>query len=202
MAQQLLDRAGDGRRVGQPRGLPGVAQQQEGGEPDHVGGGLVVGDQQQHSGGGDLAEAEVVAGGEPAEDVVAGAAPLLRGEAAEVVEQLGLGPAHLGLLHRGADQDAAELLEHLPVLVRDAQQQADHQGGHRQREVADQVGGATGRGHAVEGLVDDLLDLGAHRLDPLDQEVPGDHAAQPGVLGVVEAEEVGVGGEDCPCGRG
>ncbi|MFE3864859.1 hypothetical protein ACFXPT_31070 [Streptomyces goshikiensis] len=61
-----------------------------------------------------------------------------------------------------------------------------------------EVGLGAACGHPLERVVHDLLDVGAHRLDSLDQEVTGDHAAQPGVFWVVEAEEAGVGGEHFP----
>ncbi len=197
--QQLLHRTGHRRRIGQPGHLLRVAQQQRGGEPDHVGGGLVPGDQQQHPGRGDLAQGEVLPGRQPAQDVVPGLGPLAFGEPAQVVQQLFLRPGHVPVVGRGGEQQPAVRLELLAVLVRDAQQQADDEGGHRQGEVGDQVGGpgrAAPGDHPVQRLVHDLLDAGAHLLHPLDQEVPGDHPAQPGVLGVVEAEEGGVGGDE------
>ncbi len=154
----------------------------------------MAGDEQQQPGRGDLGRPEVLPGGEAAQHVVAGPAELLGGQPGQVVLQLALrlpGPGRRG---GAVEQRPAQALEELVVSVGHPEQQADDERGHRQGEVGDQVGGGAAGGHPVDGVVHDPLDLGAHRLDPLDQEVLGDHPAQPGVFGVVEPEEAGVGG--------
>ncbi|WP_232241201.1 hypothetical protein [Kutzneria sp. 744] len=75
------------------------------------------------------------------------------------------------------------------VRVRHAEQLADDQRRHRQREVGDQVGGLVAGQHVVDQAVDDLLDARPHGLHPLDHEVAGQHLAVPVVLGVVHRDE-------------
>ena len=71
-----------------------------------------------------------------------------------------------------------------------AEQLADDEAGHREREVGHQVGGRTRLRHRVEVLVDDLGDARLEPPDPLDGELAGEQAPQPGVLGRVEHQQV------------
>ena len=83
------------------------------------------------------------------------------------------------------------MLEELVVFVWDAEHLADHLGGHRKRELGDDVGGLRARQDRVDALVGDLLDRGPQALDALEGERLGQHPAEPGVL-------LGVGGEHRP----
>src|SRR5690606_24398048 len=64
------------------------------------------------------------------------------------------------------------LLEELVVVVRDAEQLADHQRGHRQRQRLHQVDRPGTGEHGRDVVVDDLLDPRRERLDALDGELP------------------------------
>ena len=81
-------------------------------------------------------------------------------------------------------------LEVLAVVVRHAEQLADHQRRDGQREVLHQIDGRPGGFHRVELLIDDLGDAWFQALHPADGELGGEHAAQPLVFGRVEAEQV------------
>jgi hypothetical protein len=64
------------------------------------------------------------------------------------------------------------------VGVRHAEQSADHQRGHRQREGLDQVDRPRTGEQLVHELVDEPLHVSARMvLDPLDRELRGHHAA-------------------------
>ena len=99
----------------------------------------------------------------------------------------------LAVLRRGVagQPDVRVVLEELVVFVWDAEHLADHPGGHRQRELRDDVGGLRAGQDRVDALVGDLLDGGAQALDALEGERLGQHPAEPGVL-------LGVGGEHRP----
>ncbi len=170
VAQQLLDARAQGVRAGgQQRPLVGAAQQGQRGERGHVRGALVAGDQEQEAHGRGLLKRQVLAAGKPAEDVVTGAAPLVRGEFGQVRHEFAVGGG--GLLGRGGvvEQGPAERLEEVVVPVGHAEQQADHQRGYGEREVGHQVGASAVPGHPVDRPVHDLLDLRAQRVDPLHQ---------------------------------
>lgn len=99
------------------------------------------------------------------------------------------------------EQGAAERLEQVVVLVGNSQHQADGQRRDRKGEVGHEVGRGASVRHSVHGPVDDVLDSGPEFLDALDQEVLGDHAAQPSVFGVVHADEAGLHGRQFPLTR-
>lgn len=174
--------------------LAGATQQGEHADGRHVRGGLVPGDQEQKAERGRLLVGQVLAGGEPAEDVVSGLPTLALRQLRQIARELSVGPLRLRAGGAVVEESPAERLEQVVVLVRHPQHQADDQRRDRQREVRHQVGRGATLGHAVHGPVDDVLDARAQFLDPLDQEVLGDHPAQPGVLGVVHADETRLGG--------
>ena len=196
VAHQLLDDVGDkGRVIGlaQPFECVGMLQQCHGAQRDHARRRFVAGLQQDHAvhHRGLTAEFTLgdVVGDQPAHQVVTGFALLERGQFPHVVEH-GPDRRHLLFVGRsGVESLRAVVLKELVLLVGDAEQQADHQRRHRQREVADQVGGRPGLDHVVQESVDEILDLWPHRLGSPEGEVPGHHSTQSVVLGIVDAGE-------------
>ncbi len=147
------------------------------------------GDQQQHRGADDLLRAHLAAGEHPADQVVLGLTPTLGDQLAEVVPQLlAEGP---GLLRLGVEVDhlRGPGLEELVIGVRHAEQLADHQRGHRQRERRDQVRGVARGQHVLDQPVHDLLDARAHLLQAGHGELRDQQLAEPAVLGRVHADE-------------
>ncbi|MGW4845188.1 hypothetical protein [Nocardia brasiliensis] len=90
---------------------------------------------------------------------------------------------------RRLHQPPAGVLEEFVVLIRHAEQPADHHGRHRQREPADQVGGRPGGEQVVEEAVHDLLDIGAHGLDPFQGELADQHPPLGAVFRRIHADE-------------
>jgi hypothetical protein len=157
----------------------------------------VPGDQQQVRQAGELLVVDPALGRGPvavladqrAQQVVAGVAPGPLHQACHVGTG---GPDHLGALaggEVGAQRAPGALLEPGAVGVGDAEQLADHQRGHGQGEVGDEVRGRPGGRHGFEGVVDDGGDPGLQRLHRPDREPRGEHPPQPGVVRRVQREQ-------------
>ncbi len=170
-----------------------MLQHCDGPQRDHACRGFVTGLQQNHAVhdrrlATELARRDVI-GHQPAHQVVTRFALLERRQLPHVVEH---GADRRGLLLVGRSRVealGAVLLEELVILVGDAEQQGDHQRGHRQRESANKIGGRSSRDHVVQESVDQLLNLRTHRLGTPKGEVPGHHPPQSVVLGIVDSRE-------------
>ncbi len=131
-------------------------------------------------------------GDERAQQVVTGVGPLVLDEGGEVARHAG--DRRTGRLRRGGRDDlAGPGVEVAVVGRRHPEQLADDGQRQRQREGADEIGGARGDQRveqAVQQPVGDLLDARAHRLDPACGELACDERPQPGVLGCVGLEHV------------
>jgi hypothetical protein len=79
--------------------------------------------------------------------------------------------------------------EAFALVVRHAEQFADHHRGHGHRELADQVGGPRPGGEGVEAVLHVLGDARFERFHALDGEDAGELAAQPGVVRRVHLDE-------------
>ena len=66
--------------------------------------------------------------------------------------------------------DVGVVLEHLGVFVGHAEQLADHQRGHRECQLADDLAGLRPGQHRVDGVVGDLLDRRPQAFNPLEGE--------------------------------
>jgi hypothetical protein len=166
-----------------------VAQQRERAEGEHVGRGVQPGAEQEGAGAGELVVGEV-AGGEAAEDVVAG--PAARGP--HQVEQVRLQGLDGGALllgrraHVGQGGDVAP--ERVAVAVRDAEQLADDEGADRRGELGHQVDRCARALHRVQPIRGDLLHAPREGPHPAHGEAAGQQAPQPRVLGRVDPGEV------------
>ncbi|PRY39509.1 hypothetical protein CLV43_10792 [Umezawaea tangerina] len=80
-------------------------------------------------------------------------------------------------------------LEELVVVVGDAQQLADHQRRHRQRQLAHQVRGPGPGEHGVDPLVHDRLHPRPQRLHPAHRELPEHRPPSHPVLGRVHRRQ-------------
>ncbi|MFC4507771.1 MULTISPECIES: hypothetical protein [Streptomyces] len=183
--QQFLD--GVGRLLGtsqQGRYLIRVVQQGDGTEGDHVRCGLVPGEKDERGQVGGVTGADgpaVHLFGQPRHHIVAGFGALACDELVEVLTELLLGLHDVLEAGGEVDEDLGTPLEEVVVLVRDAEQVADHQRGQGQGELFHQVGGRSLPGHLVQQLHGQALDPGPHRVDALDHELPGERLAHMGV---------------------
>ncbi|GAA3109808.1 hypothetical protein GCM10017687_22810 [Streptomyces echinatus] len=149
VAQQLLDRARQqGGVLLQLVQLVGVFEEGDGADADHLGHRVVAGEQQQGRHADEFLVVEAALGGagdHAAEQVLGGALFLGGDQPVEVAHQLG---GRLDGLFGGAravQDGVGEPYEQLVVLEGDTEDLADGHGGHGQRELADQVGGAAAR---------------------------------------------------------
>lgn len=95
-----------------------------------------------------------------------------------------------GVLGGGKAREAnvGMVLEHLGVLVRHAQQLADHQRRNRKRNGGNDIRGLRAGQHRVDVVVGDLLDRRAQTLHPPEREGLGQHPPEPGVLLTIGGE--------------
>ena len=170
-----------------------MLQQCNGSQRDHARRGFVAGLQQDHTvhHRGLAAEFALgdVFGDQPAHQVVTGFAFLERRQFPHVVEHRADRRGLLLVRRSRVESLRTVVLKEFVLLIGDAEQQADHQRGHRQREVADKISGRPRRDHVVQESVDQILDLRTHRLGAPEGEVPGHHSSQSVVLGIVDAGE-------------
>ncbi len=203
VAQQLVHGVGVERRVGdEPLELVAVAQQGERAVADEVHGRLVAGQVQQHDLvaqlDGGQAVAVLLGGDHAAEQVVGRVAPLPLDGVVDVGEHLvggGDDAAQVGLVGERLER-AGHLVrpgaELVAVAVGHAQQLADDDERQREGEAGEEVdrlAGAVSAGDVVEQLGHEDTGSFAEPLDPADGEGARHQAAQPGVVGRVEAQD-------------
>ncbi len=176
-----------------------MAQQGQRAVADEVDGGLVAGDVQQHDERHQLGGGEAVAGlldeQQLRQQVVARGARR-RSSMTSRRYRPSAGRRLVGRLHRrvvgGRLQRRRERLRPVADLGLafggHAQQVGDHLERHREGQLVDQLHRAA-LGRAVEDVVDQLLDPRTEPLDGRRGERQRDEAAQPGVIGRVEAED-------------
>jgi hypothetical protein len=135
-------------------------------------------------------EVVAVVADEHAEQVVAGVSLRAGDPVGHVGPALPL-DGHPGLQRqRGVQQPHGAFLEFGAVGVGHAEQFADHQRRHRQREVRHQVRRPGGGFQVVERRLDDLGDPRLQPAHPAHGELRGQHPAQPRVLRRVEADQL------------
>jgi hypothetical protein len=198
VAQQLLHRALDQRRIGlQPGELLGMLEEHERADADHVGRRVVAGAQDHRADVRELVAAER-AGNDvfrdhAAQHVVGGLALLGVDQRAAIGDEVARGARRL--LGRLPQAVAARRAFHDVgmVLVGRAEELAHHQRGQRHGEVRDEVGGRALALHAVEEFGGDRLDARAQRHHPLVRELAREHAPEMLVARVVHADEGALG---------
>ena len=192
VAETLLDGAlGELRPRAELRQLGGMLEERPDAVADQADRRLEAGDEEADRLRDELGWAQAVAlllgPDEGAQEIVAEARPPRRDQLLEVRGERHPGGSglreHLGRQHAG--REAVRRLrrprgEAVAVAHRDAEHLADDGGGHRQREVGDHVHLAA-RGHPVEALVDDALDVAAQCGDRPRREGAAHETTETGV---------------------
>ncbi len=167
-----------------------MGEQGVGAEADHVGGGLVARDEQQQGDSRQFLVGQLLAGDEPADQVVTGVGALAADQLRDIVEDGEVGGS--GLLGVGAEvEEAADgAVEAVGVLQRDAEEFADDQRGNGLGELLDEVGLPCSAGlHRVQAGLGDLLDARGEESDAPLGELPGHQPPVAAVLGCVHPDE-------------